>query len=61
MCSTRRGGDPPPMPDGPDALGTYYGVVFRFKAHANQGGVIGLLFDKQEGAWKIVSYDIVEQ
>lgn len=58
-CSTRRGLEPPPMPGGPDALGTYYGVVFRFKARDDMGGVLGLLWDKQEGAWKISSYVIL--
>jgi len=60
-CSTRRGGDPPPMPGGPEALGTYYGVLFRFKARDDQGGIIGLLWDQQEGPWKIVSYDVIGQ
>jgi len=61
MCSTRRGDDPPPMPGGPDETGTYYGVIMRFKARADQGGIIGFLWDRQEGDWKIVSYDIIEQ
>jgi len=61
MCSTRRGADPPPMPGGPDELGTYYGVVFRFKARADQGGILVLIWDRQEGDWKIVSYDIIQQ
>jgi hypothetical protein len=61
MCSTKRGADPPPMPDGPDGLGTYYGVIIRFKARADQGGAIGFLWDRQEGDWKIVSYDLVRQ
>ena len=61
MCSTRRGMDPPPMPGGPDALGTYYGVLFRFKATEDQGGILGLLWDRQEAGWKIVSYDVIEQ
>jgi hypothetical protein len=61
MCSTRRSGEPPPMPGGPDATGTYYGVLFRFKARADQGGVLGLLWDRQEGEWKIVSYAVLQQ
>jgi hypothetical protein len=60
MCSTRRGGDPPPMPGGPEALGTYYGVLFRFKAPDDLGGIIALLWDRQEGAWNIVSYDVLQ-
>ena len=43
------------------SLGTYYAVVFRVKAEADQGGVIAFLWDKQEGAWKVVSYDVVDQ
>ena len=27
----------------------------------DQGGIIGFLWDRQEGDWKIVSYDIVQQ
>jgi len=61
MCSTRRGVDPPPMPGGPEGLGTYYAVVFRVKADADQGGIIAFLWDKQEGAWKVVSYDVINQ
>ena len=49
------------MPSGPEGLGTYYGVLFRFKAEEDQGGIIALLWDKQEGAWKVVSYDVVDQ
>jgi hypothetical protein len=47
------------MPGGPDALGTYFGVLFRFKARDDQGGAIGLLWDRQDVAWQIVSYDII--
>lgn len=59
-CSAQRGMDAPEMPGGPDALGTYFGVLFRFKARGNQGGVIGLLWDRLEGSWKISSYDIIQ-
>ncbi|MGD8330217.1 MAG: hypothetical protein PVJ49_12335 [Acidobacteriota bacterium] len=60
-CSTRRGGEPPPMPGGPDATGTYWGVLFRFKARDNMGGVLGLLWDQLDGSWKISSYAILQQ
>jgi len=60
-CSTRRGMDAPEMPGGPDALGTYWGVLFRFKAQDDMGGVLGLLWDRLEGSWKISSYAIIEQ
>ena len=61
MCSTRRGTDPPPTAGEPDAVGTYYSVLFRFKTPEDQGGSIAFLWDRQEGAWKIVSFDIIEQ
>jgi len=61
MCSTRRGGDPPEMPGGTEATGTYYGVIVRFKVEGDLGGTLGFLWDKQEGDWKIVSYDVIEQ
>ncbi len=60
MCSTRRGMDPPEMPGGPDALGTYWGVIFRFKARDDLGGALGLLWDRLEGSWKISSYDVIQ-
>ena len=61
MCSTRRGADPPPMPGGPEGLGTYFATIFRFKVEADQGGIIALLWDRSEGPWKIISFDVVEQ
>jgi len=60
MCSTKRGMDPPEMPGGPEALGTYWGVIFRFKARDDMGGALGLLWDRLEGEWKISSYDIIQ-
>jgi hypothetical protein len=34
--------------------GTYYAVIFRFKAQG--GGVLGLLWMRENGKWRIVSY-----
>ena len=60
MCSTRRGIETPDMPGGPDALGTYWAVVFRFNARDDQGGALALLFDQLEGVWQLSSYAILE-
>jgi hypothetical protein len=38
--------------------GTYYGVVFRFKQ--NNGGALGLLWTKEAGAWKLVSFQALD-
>jgi hypothetical protein len=37
----------------------YYGVVFRFRVDG--GGVLGLLWARQDGKWKIVSYQPLRQ
>jgi len=60
MCSTKRGMDPPEMPGGPDELGTYWGVILRFKAQDDMGGALGFLWDRLEGEWKISSYDLIQ-
>lgn len=60
MCSTKRGMDPPEMPGGPDELGTYWGVIMRFKARDDLGGALGFLWDRLEGEWKISSYDVIQ-
>jgi len=40
------------------ADGTYYGAVFRFKGVG--GGALGLLWTKEAGAWKLVSFQVFE-
>jgi hypothetical protein len=48
-------GDVPARPAGTgDQYGTYWGVVFRFKDE--NSGVLGLLWTREEGNWRIVSY-----
>jgi hypothetical protein len=42
------------------ARGTYHGVMIRFR-FGEQGGTLALGWAKQNGRWKIVSWDIVEQ
>jgi hypothetical protein len=39
--------------------GNYYGTMFRLKDDRNRGGVISVLWEKEESAWKIVSWEII--
>ncbi len=48
-------GDVPDRPAGTgDQYGTYWGVIFRFKDE--NSGILGLLWTREEGDWRIVSY-----
>ena len=42
-----------------DDYGTYWGVIFRFKRE--RAGALGLLWIREEGNWRIVSYRAFEQ
>jgi hypothetical protein len=39
--------------------GSYYAVIFRFKAQG--GGALGLLWERENGRWRIVSYRTFQQ
>ena len=41
--------------------GNYYGVLFRFRVGRRQGGVLGLLWTRENETWRIISYDAFEQ
>ena len=45
----------------PTDYGIYWAALFRFKMERDQGGVLGLLWQKENGNWKIVSYEAFEQ
>ena len=45
-----------PVPQSTD-YGIYWGAVFRFKLERDQGGILGLLWQKENGNWRIVSYE----
>ena len=49
-----------PVPQ-PTDYGIYWAALFRFKMERDQGGVLGLLWQKENGNWKIVSYEAFEQ
>jgi hypothetical protein len=49
-----------PVPQ-PTDYGIYWGAIFRFKMERDQGGVLGLLWKKENGNWRIVSYEAFEQ
>jgi hypothetical protein len=39
--------------------GTYYGTVFRFKRGAVRGGVLALLWTKQNDTWRIIAWEVL--
>ena len=39
--------------------GTYYGAVFRFKRSTTRGAVLGLLWTKQNGAWRVIAWEVL--
>ena len=41
--------------------GNYFGTLFRTKVEGNQGGALGLLWTKESGAWRIVSWEAYAQ
>jgi hypothetical protein len=43
----------------PDAYGTHFGVLFRWKVPG--GGAFGLVWTRENGHWRIVSYEAIEQ
>ena len=51
-------GETPDLGD-PDAYGTYFGVLFRFKVSG--GSALGLLWTRENGHWRIVAYQTFEQ
>ncbi len=46
--------------DDPAAYGTYFGTLFRFRLPGDAGGVLGLLWARVEGFWRIVSYRVFQ-
>ena len=51
-------GTPPDTPD-PEAYGTYYATLFRFKAEGS--AVLGILWVREQGNWRIVAWEAFEQ
>ena len=39
--------------------GTYYGAVFRFRRGTSRGGVLALLWTKQNGAWRVIAWEVL--
>ena len=48
-----------PVPEAGD-YGIYWGALFRFKIEGDEGGILGLLWRKMQGRWRIVSYESFE-
>jgi hypothetical protein len=43
----------------PNTYGTYFGVLFRWRVPG--GGAFGLVWSRENGSWRIVSYEAFEQ
>jgi hypothetical protein len=39
--------------------GTYYGAVFRFRHATIRGSVLALLWAKQNGAWRVIAWEVL--
>ena len=39
--------------------GTYYGAVFRLRRGTSRGGALGLLWTKQNGAWRVIAWEVL--
>jgi hypothetical protein len=48
-------GQNPEQPEGAE----YYGVLFRFKTRG--GGILGLLWSRENNRWRVISYREFEQ
>ncbi len=57
-CDSQLGSEPVPV-DVPAEYGDYYGLLFRFRMKSGEAPVMRALWTKEEGRWKMVSYDIV--
>jgi hypothetical protein len=44
-----------------DTYGDYYSALFRFKLPGERGGVFGLLWAREDGTWRVVSFAAFEQ
>ncbi len=49
----------PPETSTPDAYGTYYATLFRFKRQGS--GILGILWVREAGNWRIVAWEVFEQ
>ncbi|HVQ63078.1 MAG TPA: hypothetical protein VMT78_01015, partial [Terriglobia bacterium] len=39
--------------------GNYYGAVFRFRRGTSRGGVLALLWTKQNGSWRVIAWEVL--
>ena len=60
LCESIPASPGTPVPQ-PTDYGIYWGALFRFKLEGDQGGVLGLLWKKENNNWRIVSYEAFEQ
>ena len=56
LCGPGVGG-----PGAPVREGGYYGSLFRLRIAGDAGGVLGLLWQREDSNWRIVAYEVFEQ
>jgi hypothetical protein len=49
------------LDDPAPTYGEYYGAVLRLRAKGDAGGVLGLLWGKEDSAWRLLSWKVYEQ
>ena len=59
MCDREPSVGPADKPTEP-RYGTYYGSILHFKLDKDFGGVLGILWAREDGQWRILSYDAIE-
>ena len=58
LCETRPAAPGTPVPQ-PTDYGIYWGALFRLKFEG--GGALGLLWTRENGNWRIISYEAFNQ
>ena len=62
LCGNRTGGQRQAVSGTQGAtFGTYYGTIFRFRLESTADGAFAVLWKKEDGRWKVVSYDVIAQ
>ena len=57
----RRGQEVRRTAGGQQTFGTYYATLFRLRHEEAEEGVVILLWKRQEDAWKVMAWDIVNE
>jgi hypothetical protein len=59
----RRRGEAPtrPAPGTQASFGTYYATIFGIRLKEAEEGVLALLWKKEEGAWRLLAWDVINE